>query len=386
MPPNDELYPDYELSEVVGDAADRLVSAQIFLSGGGASAMRNISGDLSDAARDAQGAPPSHLAARALIKRVRPRDVVILCAGFFVTDAMVTETDGPIGAVMLGRAVAVALDATPVFLTEITNIPRLAVLVRAAGLEVSDLATARVIPSRAAILPLPIKPIRAVTEAAHCFDSTAARAMISVEKPSPTRDGTCRTGSGFDFTDFVGKVGPYIDEARRRGVLTIGIADGGNEVGMGKIADTVRRIVPTGEIMGAVLDTDILVVATISNWGAYAVEACLAAALHLPEALHPLAMERRVVEASVEVGMVDPTTGLAHGWVDGTPPICSESILELLRNMVELRLSQQQRTRIQALSPAVSQPAPSTAADTLRRGAGELAAKEEAYFATDIAE
>ena len=41
------------------------------------------------------------------------------------------------------------------------------------------------------------------------------------------------------------------------------------------------------------------------------------------------------------LGFIDPTTGLANGWVDGTPPICSESILELLRQMVELRLTRQ---------------------------------------------
>jgi len=37
--------------------------------------------------------------------------------------------------------------------------------------------------------------------------------------------------------------------------------------------------------------------------------------------------------------LIDPATGVSNGWVDGTPPICSESILELLRQMVELRLA-----------------------------------------------
>ena len=36
--------------------------------------------------------------------------------------------------------------------------------------------------------------------------------------------------------------------------------------------------------------------------------------------------------------MIDPCTGLANGWVDGTPPIVSESFLEILRQMVLLRL------------------------------------------------
>ena len=94
---------------------------------------------------------------------------------------------------------------------------------------------------------------------------------------------------------------------------------------MGMILKDVHEIVPTGKIMGTKVSADILVVAAIANWGAYAIEACLAAALHLPEALHPLAVEQRVADASSRAGLIDPTSGIAHGWVDGTPPICSES-------------------------------------------------------------
>ena len=169
------------------------------------------------------------------------------------------------------------------------------------------------------------------------------KAMISIEKPGPSPAGTYHTGPGLDVSDVVGKVDFFVDEARARGVLTIGIGDGGNEVGMGRILKDVFEIVPTGKIMGTKVATDILVVSAIANWGAYAIEACLAAALHLPEALHPLAVERRVADASSRVGMIDPTSGIAHGWVDGTPPICSESILELLRAMVELRLDRKLR-------------------------------------------
>jgi hypothetical protein len=66
--------------------------------------------------------------------------------------------------------------------------------------------------------------------------------------------------------------------ARQRGVLTIGVADPGNEIGMGAIADTVkRRLLPYGAkcqrpCAGGVADAtevDVVVPGTCSNWSAY---------------------------------------------------------------------------------------------------------------------
>ena len=131
--------------------------------------------------------------------------------------------------------------------------------------------------------------------------------------------------------------------------------------------------------MGTSVGTDTLVVATIANWGAYAIEACLAAALHLPEALHSLAVERRVIDAAARAGLIDPTSGMAHGWVDGTPPICSESILELLRNMVELRLDR--KVRANAMTSFGRRWFESGVGDeTVRVWARTLAEEERRYF------
>ena len=57
-------------------------------------------------------------------------------------------------------------------------------------------------------------------------------------------------------------------------VTTIGIGDGGNEIGMGKIAaDMVTANVPGGARVHCHVATDFLVVAGVSNWGAYALAA-----------------------------------------------------------------------------------------------------------------
>lgn len=377
------MTPDFELCRAVGESADRLVTSQIFMSGGGADpTVRNLNQYLYDAAFALQGAPLSYLAAKGLVERVKPRDTVIICCGFFDPPSMITEGDGPIGAVLLGRALAAALGATPVFLTEVTNMARVEELVRATGLEILDVELARTSAFKAAVIPLPIDPQRAQTLATETMQRVRPSAMICIEKPSPTQAGTYHIGSGIDVTPLVGKVDYFVNAAQQFGAFTVGIGDGGNEAGMGLIPDAIRTHVSTGKIIGTVVKTDVLVVATIANWGAYAIEACLAAALHLPEAIHSNAMEQRVLDASVRTGMIDPMSGRAEGWVDGTPPICSLSVLELLRQLVELRVDYKTRPHGMASNGKRWNESPQHV-EQIRLWADVLAKQEAQYFSTN---
>ncbi len=56
---------------------------------------------------------------------------------------------------------------------------------------------------------------------------------------------------------------------RRSGTVTIGVGDGGNEIGMGRVRARVVRDVPNGAKIASVVRTDHLMVAGISNWGAW---------------------------------------------------------------------------------------------------------------------
>ncbi len=371
---------DWDLCKVVGDSADRLVSTQIFMSGGSAElTTRNITPDLYDAARKIQGGEPlTYLAARALLERVKPRQSVIITCGFFDPPSMIDEGDGPVGAAPFAKSLCIALDATPVFLTEVANMGRMTALVQAMGLEVVDYRLAKTTPFKASVFPLPIDPVRAEREAKRLLDETQPAALVSIEKPSPGKNGHYHTGIGLRVTDVVGKINFVVDEARRRGVLTIGMGDGGNEVGLGKIIGAVEAIVPTGKTIGAVVDTDILVIGSIANWAAYAVEACMAAAMHQPEVMHSDADERRIVDAAARNGLIDPVTGISSGWIDGTPPICSASILSLLREMVKLRLARQRPESVVNFPKRWVQRG--VADQTIKVWADELAKREGVYF------
>jgi hypothetical protein len=380
--------PDLELCKIVGESVDRLISAQVFMSGGAAAlTTRNVTKELYEAARELQGEPMTYLAARALLEKVTPRRTVIICAGFFDPPSMIDEADGPLGAALLARSLCVALDATPVLVTEVANMGRTTQLLQALGLEVLDFELARTTPFKASVMPLPIDPRRAEQVMEEIFDQTDPAAVVTIEKPSPNVKGYYHTGIGLNVTDVVGKVNYLVDAARARGVVSIGIGDGGNEVGMGRILAACQEILPTGTKCGcpcgsgiaAATETDILVVGAVANWASYGVEACLAAALQMPEAIHSLEEERRATLAASQAGLIDPTTGLANGWVDGTPPICSESMLELMRQMVELRLTRRRPGALMNFPKRWTERG--VADETIGIWARHLAANEEAYFA-----
>jgi hypothetical protein len=103
--------------------------------------------------------------------------------------------------------------------------------------------------------------------------------------------------------------------------VTIGIGDGGNEIGMGKLPhETVVRHIPNGDLIHCRVPTDHLIVAGVSNWGAYA----LAAGVFVLRGVKPPAdlfdpdREREILEVMVREGpLVDGVTGKQTATVDG---------------------------------------------------------------------
>jgi hypothetical protein len=134
---------------------------------------------------------------------------------------------------------------------------------------------------------------------------------------------------GRDVTDFARPAHLLFDElegealSQEERIRTVGIGDGGNEMGMGKLPwDTIRRNIPDGGLVACRVPVDHLIVAGVSNWGAYAVAAGVLllrgekgdAALFDPD------RERALLQVMVERGpLVDGVTGRPTATVDGLP-------------------------------------------------------------------
>ena len=163
--------------------------------------------------------------------------------------------------------------------------------------------------------------------------------MIAIERPGAGRDGEYHGGGGFVISSFTAKTDHLFAEARARGIATIGIGDLGNELGMGTIADEVARCVPLGETIAARLPADIAVIANISNWRAYGVAVCLAAALDNEAIFHSAEEEIRLIEACVRAGAIDPVGAQLRPYVDGTDARTNAALVELLGWVVGLEFA-----------------------------------------------
>ncbi len=333
------------MSQIAGESIDRLVSTEMrapdFISG--------VTWALYDAAREAQGAPLSFLAARALQERIKPGDYI-----FFLTGAGSVpwrpngETDGPIGAVSLARAVALALGAKPIYISHKDYLPPIIAASESAGVTVLNREMLDYNYWLSAMaLPFPLgKGPHAEAAARQLLDEFHPAAVISIEKLGPNRKGVVhgisgrlRVAENEPFTDLI------VERARQNGVLTIGIGDGGNEFGYGKIFDAVRRIHPYGSVcrcpcgdgVACAVETDILVHGAVSNWAAHGVAACLAVLLENQSLLHDPPVEEKMLQACVDAG-AEGGPGRRQPWVDNIPPSVHVALVTMLHGIIDRAL------------------------------------------------
>ena len=177
-------------------------------------------------------------------------------------------------------------------------------------------------------------------------------AVVAIERAGPSGDGTCRTMAGRVMGDDL--LAPQLNDAlvgrpAAGGVRTLGIGDGGNEVGMGRVRARVAEHIPNGARIACTVGTDWLLAASVSNWGGYAVAAALEVLErdrffegggatrsnpHPPSSCVPTVDDvRAALLASNAAGVRDGVSGRADGFVDG---MSLDAQLEVHRELLEI--------------------------------------------------
>jgi len=335
-----------EYCKNIAEIIDRLITVQLCSAGGGSHyTPKPVSQELYKAARVKIKDPLTYHAAVSLSERVEPGDYVFIATGFIVAPWMRPEVDGPIGAASLSRALSVCFNATPVIITEHENIEIFRPVFEVTGLQIDCFEKSAYIPRRIVFEPFPVNAKLAEKKTGELLDRFKPSAIITIEKPSWNEKKVYHNGHGMDVSSIVAKTDILIEEAKKRGILTIGIGDGGNEVGMGLIKDAVRKLIPTAKEcvcpcragIAAATATDALIVGSVANWGSYGLEACLAILSDTPKVLHDGNFERFILEASIRAGIVDPSTGLSEGHADGTHTHINVYLVEMLNKMIEYK-------------------------------------------------
>jgi D-glutamate cyclase len=250
-----------------------------------------------------------------------------LITGFYIPQGSppAAETDGPLGTALLAKG----LDAVGIPCQLATDEPcRSACAAALAAAGVPDVPIDVVVVTDGAALTPRIETWRraGVTHA------------VSIERCGRSADGTPRNMRGED----IGSYTAPLDELFTAGPWqTIAIGDGGNEIGMGAIPRSlIARHVAHGETIACVTPARHLIVAGVSNWGAYALIGALAAIREDWRATMLACLDETldgaVLEAMVEHGpAVDGVSRLQTLTVDNLDVAAHHRILRTIRSLVE---------------------------------------------------
>jgi hypothetical protein len=250
-----------------------------------------------------------------------PAAHVGLITGFYVPlgSPPAAETDGPVGTALLAKGLG-----------------QLGIACRLATDEPCRSACAAALAGAAAnTVSIDVAATDAMIEAWRRAGVTHA---IAIERCGRSADGAPRNMRGLDISSYTAP----LDELFTAGPWeTIAIGDGGNEIGMGSLPrQLIAQCVEHGDSIACVTPAQHLIVAGVSNWGAYGLLAALAALradwrASLLTCLDE-GLEERVLEATVNNGpAVDGVSRLRRMTVDNLELANHHRKLREIRCVVE---------------------------------------------------
>ena len=238
---------------------------------------------------------------------------ILIVTGFYILKAHAPETDGPPGAIVLGTALQ-NLGNEVFYATDHYTQP----LLTAVGIPRSNVITFPILDSQASkryskSLLAKLKP----------------DLLVSIERCGPTEQGQYLNMRGLDISKWTAQIDHLFYEHPN----TLGIGDGGNEIGMGNLFNEVQTV-PTLVPEPCIVTTSKLVIASVSNWGAYGLVTALSE-LKNRDLLPNIDGHGQMIRTMVVHGAVDGFHGTRDDRVDGFTLEENLSILRELKNKLE---------------------------------------------------
>lgn len=238
----------------------------------------------------------------------------IICTGFYILSAGAPETDGPPGAHFLGQA----LEKLGFSITYVADIH--------SGFTLRTCA-----PSEK-VVELPIADeVSSQRSARELLETVQPSVLISIERCGMNRTGCYLNMVGKDISRYNAKLDYLFHDHE----TTVGIGDGGNEIGMGNVAEQIPSI-DTLPDDPAITRVNKLIIASVSNWGGYGLIAALS--LLVGRNLLPSVQEEEeVIRGMVNEGAVDGISAQQICAVDGFPLDENRQALESLHTLLTER-------------------------------------------------
>ena len=219
----------------------------------------------------------------------------LIVTGFYILAAGAAETDGPPGAVVIGDALR-AIGYDSVYVTDRYTAPLMTAIVG---------STARVV-------DFPIADEGASRAFAHdLLAELNPSVLIAIERCGLTSEGLYRNMHGQDITQYNAR----IDYLFTDHPSSVGIGDGGNEIGTGNLAPIIPTV-PSLVKMPCVTTTTKLIISSVSNWGGYGLVAALSERRG-KNLLPTVEAEQDLIRRTVDMGAVDGMSTKQEYRVDG---------------------------------------------------------------------
>lgn len=244
--------------------------------------------------------PGYYLRAARMLRDIR--GTVLIGTGFPVEDTY--ETDGPVGAIALYEILE-TLGVKPILVCGKPLSGQLAEDYRVHAIAVGSAGDWE-------------------AETAATLQQLQPSAVISIERPGLSAEGGYFNMRGEDITDRCACFDYFVELAT---CPTIAIGDGGNEIGMGNVSEALQDL----DIIPATTKCDELLIADVSNWGAYGLIAIIG--YWRGEDLLGTLSPRRILSYLSERGSVDGVTRENTITEDGLPVGEGESVIAALRKL-----------------------------------------------------
>ena len=241
-----------------------------------------------------------------------PNKAIIL-TGFYILSAGAAETDGPIGAIAIGNALKKIGYQVTYITDEFSQPPIKKVLSADDNLE---------------IFPMQNHEQSAITADKMISDLNPSL-IISIERCGPTVDGDYLNSRGKKIEEFNSKTEYLLNN----NIPSIGIGDGGNEIGMGKLKHIIKNSTELSN-PPCITTTDLLIPASTSNWGGYGLVAGVSKITN-KNLLPSIPEDEKLIKDFVDAGGVDGITATSSYKVDSFELEVNSSILNRLHKLIQ---------------------------------------------------
>ncbi|XP_005343511.1 D-glutamate cyclase, mitochondrial [Microtus ochrogaster] len=100
--------------------------------------------------------------------------------------------------------------------------------------------------------------------------------LVAIERAGRAADGSYYNARKMNIKHLVDPIDDLFLAAQKiPGISSTGVGDGGNELGMGKVKEAVKKNIRNGDVIACDVEADFAVIAGVSNWGGYALACAL---------------------------------------------------------------------------------------------------------------